>query len=116
MKNFNGANCLMKIIMRISLIYAITSILFINLLQATEAIGQTGLDTKITLNLKNVPLRDVFKQIEQKTGVGFVYSNIENTNKKVTVSNFGKSARAILTPLLHQNHLMMIEQGNYPQE
>jgi TonB-dependent receptor len=111
MKNFNGANRPVKIIMRISLIYVITSILFINLLQAMEANGQTGLDHKISLNLKSVPLKDVLKQIEQKTGIGFVYSNIENTNKRVTVSGFDQSARTILTSLLHQNQLIMIEQG-----
>ncbi|WP_316801268.1 TonB-dependent receptor [Pedobacter frigidisoli] len=111
MKNFNGASRPVKIIMRISLIYIITSILFINLLQATEASGQTGLDTKISLNASNIPLKDVLKQIERKTGVNFIYTNTENTSQKVSVNNHQQSARPILATLLQQSHLMMIEES-----
>jgi len=112
MKNFNGVYNPVKIIMRISLIYAFTSILFINMLQASVANGQTGLDRIITLNLKNVLLKDVFKQIELKTGVGLVYMNTKTTDKIVSVINHQKMARTILGTLLQENQLMMIEENN----
>lgn len=111
MKNFNGAVRSMKIIMRISLIYTITSILFINLLHASVAVGQTGLDTKISLNLKNVPFKEVLKEIERKTGTSFVYTNMADIAQKVSVNDHQKTARMILSPLLKQNQLTMIEQN-----
>ncbi|MCX2473447.1 TonB-dependent receptor [Pedobacter sp. MC2016-05] len=111
MKNFNGASRSVKIIMRISLIYAFTSILFINLLQASSANGQTGLDRKINLELKNVSLKVAFKEIEHKTGVSFVYVNSAITENRVTVSDRQKTARKILESLLQKNSLIMIEEN-----
>ena len=111
MKNFNGATRSMKIIMRISLIYLLSSILFINLLQATEASGQTGLETKISLSVKNLPLKDVLKEIEKKAGVNFVYSNSENTNQRVSANNHQQTVRSILTPILLQSQLILIEES-----
>ena len=52
MKKFNGANRLMKLIMRTSLIYTILSILFLNLVHASSVNGQVGLDKKIAVSLQ----------------------------------------------------------------
>jgi len=111
MKKFNGANRLMKLIMRTSLIYTILSILFLNLVHASSVNGQDGLDKKIAVNLKNVQFKDLLKEIEQKTGVSFVYTNNEYINALISVADHAKTARMILNPYLESNHLIMIEDG-----
>lgn len=111
MKNFNGAYRLMKIIMRTSLIYSILSVLFLNLVQASVVRGQSGLDKSININVKNVAFTDFLKEIEKKTGVNFVYSQHELIKTKVSVHNEAKTARTILSPLLKQNQLVLIEDG-----
>ena len=34
-------------------------------------------EKNVTLNVKNLPLREVFKQVKEQTGVKFIYSEIE---------------------------------------
>ncbi|WP_443946960.1 TonB-dependent receptor [Pedobacter sp. AW1-32] len=111
MKNFNGAGRLMKILMRISLIYTLSSMLFMNLIHASVVYGQAGLDTKITLNLQNVQLKDALKEIERKTGVNFVYTSNEPMRQLISINDQTKTARMLLTPILKRNELLMIEQG-----
>lgn len=109
MKNFSGAARPMKLIMRISFVYIVFSALFINLLYASTANGQTGLDMPISLRMQNARLSELFKAIEQKTNVSFVYTNAEVTSQQVTVNESRKTAREILTPVLNRNRLMMVE-------
>ncbi|EDM33927.1 putative TonB-dependent outer membrane receptor protein [Pedobacter sp. BAL39] len=111
MKNFNGADGLMKIIMRISLVFSIISVLFLNLVQASAVRGQSALDKQISINVKNAAFADLLKEIEKKTGVNFVYSNRELVQTKVSVYNESKTARIILAPLLKENNLYLIEEG-----
>jgi len=111
MKNFNGADSLMKIIMRTSLIFSILSVLFLNLVQASVVRGQSGLDKSININMKNVAFADFLKEIEKKTGVSFVYSHNELVNAKVSVHDESKTARTILSPFLKKNNLFLIEDG-----
>jgi len=111
MKKFNGAVRLMKLIMRISFIYTVFSILFLNLVHASAVKGQVGLDKRIDLNLKNVQFKYLLKEIEQRTGVSFVYTNKEYIDSKVSVNDHAKTARMILIPFLQHNQLLMIEDG-----
>ncbi|GAA4904595.1 TonB-dependent receptor [Mucilaginibacter defluvii] len=109
MKNFSGAARPMKLIMRISFVYIVISALFINLLYASPANGQTGLDMPISLKMQNAHLSELFKAIEQKTKVSFVYTNAEVAAQQVTVNESHKTARQILVPVLNRNRLMMVE-------
>ncbi|TDO24533.1 TonB-dependent receptor [Pedobacter duraquae] len=111
MKKFNGADSLVKIIMRTSLIYCTLSVLFLNLVQASAVKGQEGLNTRIDLHLKNVNFTEFLKAIEKKTGVNFVYTNNEYINSRISVNDRSKTARTILTPLLQNNQLTIIEDG-----
>ena len=51
----------------------------------------------VTLNVKDMPLREVFKEVKEQTGVKFIYSEIEiqkssNVTLKFTFRNgFGKN-------------------------
>jgi len=106
----NRPKGLIKLIMRTSLILAILSILFLNLVQASTVKGQSALDKSVNINLQHVTFADFLKEIEKKTGVNFVYSNKELVDNKISV-NESKSARTILMPLLKRNNLMLIEEG-----
>jgi len=111
MKKFSGADRLMKLIMRTSLIYVILSIFFLQLIQAASVSGQVGLDRKISLAANNIAFADLLKQIEQKTGVSFVYTNNELSGEKISVKQSEKTARTILFPVLEHYNLMMVEDG-----
>ena len=112
MKKFTKASQLAQIIMRTSLIVSFISFLLLSLVQASEVKGQQGLDQQINIHLKNVSFNVFLKEIEQKTGVSFVYTNKEQVSKLVTVSGDRKSAREVLTPYLQINQLKLIENGN----
>ncbi|NRF40075.1 TonB-dependent receptor [Pedobacter foliorum] len=111
MKKINEANRLMKIIMRTSLIISVISLISIQLVVASAVRGQSGLDKRISINMRNVAFADLLKEIEKKTGVSFVYTNKETIDTKVTVNDETKTARTILTPLLQKNNLRLIEDG-----
>ncbi|RZK38592.1 MAG: TonB-dependent receptor [Pedobacter sp.] len=110
MKTKNSAKGLFNLIMRTSLIFSILSILFLNIVQATEVKGQSALDKQININLKQVTFVDFLKEVELKTGVNFVYGNQTFLNNKVSI-NASKSARAILTSLLKEYNLTLVEEG-----
>lgn len=111
MKFINGADGLVKIIMRTSLILSLLSVVCLNLVQASAVKGQSGLDKSINIALQNVSFADFLKEIAKKTGVNFVYTNNELINAKVSVRHESKTARALLTPFLKTNNLFMIEDG-----
>jgi TonB-dependent receptor len=111
MKKINEAKRLMKIIMRTCLIISIISVISLQLVGASMVRGQSGLDQRISINMRNVAFADLLKEIEKKTGVSFVYTNKESVAAKVSVSDQAKTARTILTPLLQKNNLRLIEDG-----
>ncbi|MFC5284426.1 TonB-dependent receptor [Pedobacter alpinus] len=111
MKKINKASKLAQIIMRTSLIVSIFSSLLLSLVHASEVKGQQGLDQQINIHVKNVSFNQLLREIEQKTGVSFVYTNKENVLKTVSVNIENKTARAILTPYLQINQLALIENG-----
>ncbi|TCD01131.1 TonB-dependent receptor [Pedobacter psychroterrae] len=111
MKKSNGAYHLIKIIMRISLLACVISVLFLNMVQATVAKGQSGLDKSIHLDLSNVSFADLLKEIEKKTGLSFVYTNYEVINSRISVNNKSVTARSIIAPVLKKNNLFIIEDG-----
>lgn len=111
MKFINGADSLVKIIMRTSLILSVISVVCLNLVQASAVKGQSGLDKSININMKNVAFADFLKEIEKKTGVSFVYSHHELINESVSVRDESKTARTILNPFLKKNNLFLIEDG-----
>ena len=63
MKLINGAEGLMKIIMRTSLIFSILSALFLNLVHASVS-GQSALDKPINIQVRNIPFTNFLKAIE----------------------------------------------------
>ncbi|WP_448635102.1 hypothetical protein [Pedobacter panaciterrae] len=101
----------MKIIMHACLVISLISVISIQLVAASAVRGQSGLDKRISINMRNVAFTDLLKEIERKTGVSFVYTNKEIVDAKVTIHDEAKTARIILTPLLQKNNLRLIEDG-----
>ncbi|WP_345028600.1 TonB-dependent receptor [Ravibacter arvi] len=63
--------------------------------------GQSLLDKKVTLNLKNVGLGEVLSELEKNTSVKFIYSQEQiKASRKVSFSSRNENLRTALTRLL----------------
>jgi hypothetical protein len=62
--------------------------------------------TRLTLDLKNVTVKEVFTEIEQKTDFKFLYRNdLVDVNKRVTITAENELVENILTQLFTPNDL-----------
>ncbi len=62
------------------------------------ATGQTALeDRKITISFENESIKQVLKRIQSETGIGFVYSDKKDLDRKVSGTYVSKSLKTILS-------------------
>jgi len=81
-----------------------------NLLTFTEANAQTG---KVSINLKNASVKELFSAIESQTSYRFSYRKAEVDNKKrITVSVKNGELKDLLVRELTKLHLSYIVQDN----
>lgn len=71
----------------------VLSLLVTFLLTANTVMGQEG---KVSINLKDAPLEELFRAIEQQSRYSFSYRDSELANHKVTVQEDGVEIRKIL--------------------
>lgn len=87
MENEHKLLDLIKHLMRISITQIVLTIVFALNLNATVANSQGVLDKTFSLSVESTALSKIFRQIEDQTGVKFVYSpNSINASRKVNYS------------------------------
>ncbi|MGN7821497.1 STN domain-containing protein [Chitinophaga sp. 22536] len=59
---------------------------------------------KVSVNVRNVPLREVFRQISQQTGLRFFGSNTTPYDAKVSLQQTGTELRSLLDEILQPLH------------
>lgn len=59
---------------------------------------------KVNVNVRNAPLREVFKLISQQTGLRFFGGNIASYDTKVSLQQSGTELRSLLDELLIPLH------------
>ena len=74
------------------------------------AVGMYG--QKLTINLQNVPVKDVLKTISNQTQIKFVYTDVLNIDKIVSVNANNKSIDAFLKDFLSHLGLILREKVN----
>lgn len=85
-------------------------LLFFCFLTFTSANAQTG---KVSINLKNASVKELFNAIESQTPYRFSYRSVEVENKKgVTISVKNAKLKDLLIQELPKLHLSHIVQGN----
>ena len=85
-------------------------LLFFCFLTFTSANAQTG---KVSINLKNASVKELFNAIESQTPYRFSYRSVEVENKKgVTISVKNAKLKDLLIQELPKHHLSHIVQGN----
>ncbi|MGD8780267.1 MAG: TonB-dependent receptor [Ignavibacteria bacterium] len=81
-------------------------VLVVLILVSTPFSAQNLIDQKITLNVKNISLKDLLKVLEQRSEFVFSYNNFElPLERKVTLSSDDESLYEILKRLTRRFHL-----------
>lgn len=70
-------------------------------------------NAKVTINKRNVTLKEVFNEIEKQTDYLFIYNNEVNTNEKVSVEAKQKAVSQVLIALLEDNDMNYSMEGNH---
>ncbi|MGB4414291.1 MAG: SusC/RagA family TonB-linked outer membrane protein [Paludibacter sp.] len=67
----------------------------------------------VTINKRNVALKEVLNEIEKQTNYLFIYNNEVNTNEKVTVNAKQKAVSEVLNSILKEKDLNYTLEGNH---
>lgn len=87
--------------MKVSFIYILIVTCSIALVQAHDTFGQ-GLDTKVTVEMKDQKLENLFKLLHRKTGLSFIYNDDEIDHyHDVTIRASNRSVREVLDNVLN---------------
>jgi TonB-linked SusC/RagA family outer membrane protein len=70
-------------------------------------------NARVTINKRNVTLKEVLNEIENQTDYLFIYSNEVNTNKKVSVRAKEKAVSEVLSSLLEDKDINYSMEGNH---
>lgn len=101
-------------IMRVSLIQMAIGLIFCSAVSANDSYGQGVLNREVTLNCKNISLKEVLTEIEYQTQVKFAYSgNIVNTEDKISIEVKDKELRKVLDEVLKPRKIYYIEEEDY---
>lgn len=89
------------------------SLLLILCLNAFQIQADTVVKESISLNVEDVPLKEVFREIEQKTKYRFFYSTkVVNENRKVSVALSDASIETVLATLLDNSRIVFSIRGD----
>ncbi len=92
-------NVLWKV-MKITLSQLLLIVLFTSLALAHDTHAQEVLNRPITLNQKNLELKDVLRQIEREARVKFVYSTRIRSGQRLSLNATNRKLSAVLNDLL----------------
>jgi len=93
-------------IMRITCLQLLLAIGVISAVNAKEARTQDLLNQRLSLSVREMPVKTVFTTLEKQTGVKFLYSsNLVNPSKKVTLAVQSEALSGVLEKLLSPLHL-----------
>ncbi|MDD3870336.1 MAG: carboxypeptidase-like regulatory domain-containing protein, partial [Candidatus Cloacimonetes bacterium] len=70
-------------------------------------------NARVTINKRNVTLREVLNEIEKQTDYLFIYSNEVNTNEKVSVKSRQEAVATVLISLLKGKDVDYSMEGNH---
>ncbi len=90
---------LLKIMKLTSVAFVLTTAI-LTAAQADTVSGQGVLEQRVSFSAKDLPLRDVLKQIQQMANVSFMYKNSDIDGEKVSIAAENKELREVLTKLL----------------
>jgi len=70
-------------------------------------------NARVTINKRNVALKEVLNEIEKQTDYLFIYNNEVNTNEKVSVRAKEKTVSEVLNSLLRNKDINYSMEGNH---
>ncbi|MDD2226778.1 MAG: secretin and TonB N-terminal domain-containing protein, partial [Dysgonamonadaceae bacterium] len=70
-------------------------------------------NAKVTINKRNVTMKEVLNEIEAQTDYLFIYNNEVNTDKKVSVRAKSESVANVLNDLLKETDIRYTIEGNH---
>ena len=70
-------------------------------------------NARVTINKRNIALKEVLNEIEKQTDYLFIYNNEVNTNEKVTVKAKQKAVSEVLNSILKEKDLNYTMEGNH---
>lgn len=87
--------------MRLSVIQLIAIVFTLGNLSATVGTAQASLDKKVSLNIKNLEIERVFREIEERTDVRFVFSrSLIRADRKISIRAKNRALHQILDEVL----------------
>ncbi len=87
-------------------------LLFTCVFCAFAEVGYTQ-NARVTINKRNVALKEVLNEIENQTDYLFIYSNKVNTNEKVSIKAKQKAVANVLNTLLEKKKMSYSMEGNH---
>ncbi|HCF80346.1 TonB-dependent receptor [Proteiniphilum sp. UBA1028] len=112
--NSSGTNLTEKVPIKHFLsIMRTTFILLFTCVFCTMAEMSYTQNARVTINKRNVALKEVLNDIEKQTDYLFIYNNEVNTNEKVSVRANQKAVSNVLTSLLKDKDLDYSMEGNH---
>ena len=70
-------------------------------------------NARVTINKRNIALKEVLNEIEKQTDYLFIYNNEVNANEKVTVKAKQKAVSEVLNSILKEKDLNYTMEGNH---
>ena len=70
-------------------------------------------NARVTINKRNVALKEILNEIEKQTDYLFIYNNEVNTNETVTVKAKQKAVTEVLNSILKEKDLNYTMEGNH---
>jgi TonB-linked SusC/RagA family outer membrane protein len=99
-------------IMKVSLVHLFATLLFISVAQAHETVAQV-LDTKISVELKEVTLRKALETLEEATQAKFLYqSNLIASSERISLHVTDERLADVLEKILAPRHIAYEADGN----
>lgn len=90
-----------------------TFILLFTIIFCTVAETGHSQNARVTLNKRNVTLRETLNEIESQTDYLFIYSNEVNTNKTVSVKTKNEAVSKVLSRVLKDSDINFLMEGNH---
>lgn len=97
---------LIALLMKLSVSLFLLLTIFLSTVYATPGMGQEALHKKLTLVIENKTLKQVLQQIEQQTGVRFIYSSVSvNVSSRLSTDFRNETLGASLTKLFDKSSI-----------
>jgi len=79
------------------------------------SMAETGFtqNARVTINKRNVAIKEILNEIESQTDYLFIYNNEVNTNEKVSIKANHKAVSSVLNSLLKNKDLEYSMEGNH---